>query len=112
MVEFGFRAYFGWATSQGPAFRVLFAERNRADPMLAAAIDKVESAVADRVATFIEIPGLSEDERRVLAYGVVGLAESTSRRWLTLGLGSGTSSDAFASQVSQLAWSGLRGIRP
>ena len=112
IVEFGFRAYFGWATSQGPAFRVLFAERNRADPMLAAAIDKVESAVADRVATFIEIPGLSEDERRVLAYGVVGLAESTSRRWLTLGLGSGTSSDAFASQVSQLAWSGLRGIRP
>jgi hypothetical protein len=81
-------------TSAGPPgrdrrFRVLFAEHNRADPVLATAIEKVESAVADRVAGFIEVEGLSDDERQVLAYGVVGLAESTSRHWLTLGLGPG-----------------------
>jgi AcrR family transcriptional regulator len=110
-VEAGFQAYFRWATSQGPAFWVLFAEHNRADPQLASAIEKVEAAVADLVAGFIEIEGLSADERRVLAFGVVGLAEATSRHWLTLGLGPGTGADAFASQVAQLAWSGLRGIR-
>ena len=110
-VEAGFHAYFRWATREGPAFRVLFAEHNRADPVLATAIEKLESAVADRVAGFIEVEGLSDDERQVLAFGVVGLAESTSRHWLGLGLGPGTGADAFAAQVAQLAWSGLRGVR-
>ena len=55
---------------------------------------------------------LSPDERQVLAYGVVGLAESTSRHWLRIGLGPGADADAFADTVAQLAWSGLRGINP
>lgn len=110
-VEAGFQAYFRWATSEGPAFQVLFAEHTRSDPQLATALSKVESLVADRVASLIDIEGLTDRERHVLAYGVVGLAESISRNWITLGLGSGTDADAFAGQVAQLAWSGLRGIR-
>ena len=111
-VEAGFRAYFGWAIAQGSAFRVLFSDRSRADSELAEAVSRVESVVADRVATLIDIPGLSDDERHVLAFGVVGIAESTSRHWLKLGLGQGTDADAFADQVARLAWTGLRGITP
>ncbi|MCU1369325.1 MAG: putative TetR family transcriptional regulator [Ilumatobacteraceae bacterium] len=111
-VEAGFRAYFGWAVAQGAAFRVLFSDRNRTDRELAQAVVRVESVVADRVATLIDIPGLSDDERHVLAFGVVGIAESTSRHWLELGLGQGTDADAFADRVARLAWSGLRGITP
>lgn len=110
-VEAGFRAYFRWATSQGAAFTVLFAERNRADRELAAAVINVESMVADRVASLIVVEGLNEDERHVLAFGVIGLAESTSRHWLGRGLGPGLDADAFADTVAQLAWSGLRGIQ-
>ena len=110
-VEAGFRAYFRWATSQGAAFTVLFADRNRVDRELATAVAKVESMVADRVASLIVVEGLSEDERHVLAFGVIGLAESTSRHWLGLGLGPGLDADAFADTVAQLAWSGLRGIQ-
>ncbi|MBA3281588.1 MAG: TetR/AcrR family transcriptional regulator [Acidimicrobiia bacterium] len=109
-VEAGFRAYFRWATSQGAAFKVLFADRNRVDSELAAAVAKVESMMADRVASLIVVEGLSDDERHVLAFGVVGLAESTSRHWLGLGLGPGLDADAFADIVAQLAWSGLRGV--
>lgn len=111
-VEAGFRAYFRWAIGQGAAFRVLFADQTRADPELAAAVARVEALVADRVASLIAIEGLSDDERHVLALGVVGIAESTSRHWLALGLGPGADADAFADQVAQLAWSGLRGITP
>jgi AcrR family transcriptional regulator len=111
-VEAGFRAYFGWAIGQGSAFRVLFSDRNRADAELAQAVARVEAAVADRVASLIAIPGLSDDERQVLAFGVVGIAEATSRHWLQLGLGPGTDADAFADRVARLAWSGLRGITP
>ena len=110
-VEAGFRAYFRWATSQGAAFTVLFADRNRMDSELAAAVAKVESMVADRVASLIVVEGLSEDERHVLAFGVIGLAESTSRHWLGRGLGPGLDADAFADTVAQLAWSGLRGVQ-
>lgn len=110
-VEAGFRAYFRWATSQGAAFKVLFADRNRVDSELAAAVAKVESMVADRVASLIVVEGLTDDERHVLAFGVVGLAESTSRHWLGLGLGPGLDADAFADTVAQLAWSGLRGVQ-
>ncbi len=110
-VEAGFRAYFRWATGEGAAFRVLFAERNRADAELAAAVAKVESMMADRISALIEIEGLSPDERHVLALGIVGLAESTSREWLRLGLGPGDAADACADQVAQLAWAGLRGVR-
>jgi AcrR family transcriptional regulator len=111
-VEAGFRAYFRWSIGQGAAFRVLFSDRNRADVDLSGAVARVEAVVADRVAGLIEVPGLSDDERHVLAFGVVGIAEATSRRWLALGLGEGRDADAFADQVAQLAWSGLRGITP
>jgi AcrR family transcriptional regulator len=111
-VESGFRAYFRWAIGQGAAFQVLFSDRNRADVDLVDAIDRVESLVADRVASLIDIPGLTDEERHVLAFGVMGIAEATSRRWLRLGLGSGDDADAFADQVARLAWSGLRGITP
>jgi AcrR family transcriptional regulator len=111
-VEAGFRAYFGWAVAQGSAFRVLFSDRTRADAELAHAVARVESVVAERVASLIDVPGLSDDERHVLAFGVIGIAESTSRHWLKLGLGQGTDADAFAEKVAQLAWSGLRGITP
>ena len=110
-VEAGFRAYFNWATSQGSAFRVLFADRNRTDRDLAAAVARVESMVANRVASLIEIEGISEAERHVLAYGLVGLAEATSRHWLSLGL-EAENADAMAEQVATLAWSGLRGVNP
>lgn len=109
-VEAGFRAYFRWATSQGSAFQVLFAGHNRLDRDLAAAIENVESMMAERVASLIVVEGLSDDERHVLAFGVIGLAESTSRHWLGLGLGPGLDADAFAETVAQLAWSGLRGV--
>jgi len=111
-VEAGFRAYFRWAVGQGAAFRILFSDRTRADAELAPAVARVESVVADRVASLIDIPGLSDDERHVLAFGVIGIAESTSRHWLKLGLGQGTDADAFADRVARLAWSGLRGITP
>lgn len=108
-VEEGFRAYFRWSIGQGAAFRVLFSERNRTDEDIAGAVVRIEAVMAERVASLIDIDGLTDDERHVLALGVVGIAESTSRHWLRLDLGGGADADAFADLVAGLAWSGLRG---
>jgi hypothetical protein len=45
-----------------------------------------------------------------LAYGIVGLGESTCRRWLEKEID--LDADELAVQVAGLAWSGLRGLSP
>jgi AcrR family transcriptional regulator len=108
-VELGFGAYFGFVARKREAFQVLFGSGARRDAEFAGQVAQVESAIADAVATLIEIEGLRDDERRLLAHGIVGLAEGTSRLWL------GEQLDAdpaeLAALVADLAWRGLRGVR-
>jgi hypothetical protein len=44
----------------------------------------------------------------LLAHGIVGLAEGTSRYWLASGMTG--SAEELAAQVAALAWAGLRGV--
>jgi hypothetical protein len=46
----------------------------------------------------------------LLAYGIVGLGESTCRRWLAKEIE--LDADDLAAQVAEMAWAGLRGLRP
>ena len=48
-------------------------------------------------------------QRRVLAHGIVGIAESTSRHWVANDLR--LDPEDLAAQTAELAWAGLRGIR-
>ena len=45
------------------------------------AVRRVESSVADEIAVLIEAD-IDPDHRRLLAHGLVGLAEATSRQWV------------------------------
>ena len=91
------------------AFRVLFGGGARRDFEFAEEVRRVEVSIADTIATFIEVEGLDVDQRRLLAHGIVGLAEGVSRHWLGNGLPGDV--DELADQVAELAWAGLRGIR-
>ena len=53
---------------------------------------------------------MDAERRRLLAHGIVGVAEGTSRHWLANGM-KGTA-DELAEQVAVLAWAGLRGVQP
>ncbi len=70
---------------------------------------KVEDAIASAIAPLIQA-GVDADHQRTLAYGLVGLAEGTSRRWLRAG--ETFDPDRLSFQVADLAWAGLRGVRP
>ena len=64
----------------------------------------------ETIAALIDVEGLGVDQRRLLAFGIVGMAETTARHWLA---GETTTGSAdLAQQVSALAWAGLRGLRP
>ncbi len=106
----GFEAWFAWVDERRDGFTVLFAGDVRRDPEFLAEASKVERQIADNIADLIVVDGLSEERRRLLAYGIVGLGESTCRRWLAKEIE--LDADELAAQVAEMAWAGLRGLRP
>ncbi|MBV8235042.1 MAG: TetR/AcrR family transcriptional regulator [Acidimicrobiia bacterium] len=108
-VASGFAAYFQFVADNENAFRLLFGGDGReADPEFADAIRRVEDAIADAIAALIEAD-IDDDHRRLLAYGVVGVAEATSRHWVLSGRPDDV--DTLSRRVADLTWAGLRGIR-
>ena len=108
-VEEGFAAYFRFVTANEAAFRVLFGASARNDPEFAEIVERVLDEAADAISMLIEIDATAA-HRRVLAHGLIGIAEATSRDALTDD-GSGLEPGALARWVSELAWFGLRGVR-
>jgi AcrR family transcriptional regulator len=108
-VHAGFRAYFRFVAAQQPAFQLLFGGGARRDEQFADAVRSVEQSIAETIATLIVIDGMDDARRLLLAHGIVGVAEGTSRHWLANGL-VGTA-DELAEQVAVLAWAGLRGVQ-
>lgn len=110
-VEAGFAAYFGFASANRPAFRLLFGFGTRHDAQFAEASQRVETTVAAMVAELIDVPTLTPAARMLLAHGVVGMAEATCRNWLAGRLDAAGEVDELAARVAGLAWHGLRGVR-
>ena len=106
-VENGFAAYFRFVSEHRSAYQLLFGGGSRRDVEFADAVRRVEEHVAASVATLIDAD-IDPDHRRTLAYGLVGLAEGTSRHWVAEGLD--FDPDLLARQVAEMAWAGLRGV--
>lgn len=108
-VHAGLHAYFSFVTAHRAAFTVLFGGDDRRDSEFAHAARRVEDLIAELIAPLIDVEGLGPDDRRLLAHGIVGLTEGTSRHWVA----SGYQPDAsqLADRVAELAWAGLRGVR-
>jgi hypothetical protein len=77
--------------------------------------------MAESVASLIETD-IDPDHRRLLGYGIVGLAETTARHWVDSWPADGQQSegaelqfnfkeaDRMARRVAEMAWAGLRGV--
>ena len=108
-VEAGFAAYFRHVDGNRSAFTLLFGSGARVDSEFTEAVRRVEAAIAQSVASLIDAD-VDDVHRRTIAYGVIGLAESTSRHWIAEDLD--LDPEVLARQVAELAWAGLRGVRP
>jgi AcrR family transcriptional regulator len=108
-VEAGFRAYFQFAVGDSSSFRLLFGASIRSDPEFARTVEGILQAAADTISTLIDLP-TSDDQRHVLAYALVGMAESVGRRALA-DTGGDVDGDELAGWIAELAWFGLRGVR-
>jgi AcrR family transcriptional regulator len=107
-VEDGMRAYFNWVAEHQGGFQILFSGDSRYDPDFLREVARVEDEIADNVASLIVVEGFDEEHRRLLAMGVVGMAERAGRYWVRRP--SEVEPDVLAAQVAELAWNGLRGV--
>jgi AcrR family transcriptional regulator len=107
--DLGFRAYFRWVAEDHDAFLLLFGSGARRDEEFAEAVRRVEEQMAEAIAPLITAD-IEGDHRRTIAHGLVGLAEGASRELVQRGVA--FDPDLLARRVGDLAWAGLRGLRP
>jgi AcrR family transcriptional regulator len=117
-VELGFAAYFRLVVSHEAEFRLLYGRDHADDEELGRALRAVEDAIAEAIDPLIDA-GLDAEHRRLLAYGIVGMAEGASRRFMEQRLMEHEpKSDAavdeaaikLAQRMADLAWAGLRSV--
>jgi AcrR family transcriptional regulator len=106
-VEAGFAAYFRFVHEHRSAYQLLFGGGSRRDAEFADAVRRVEEHLATSIAELIQAD-IDADHRRTLAFGLVGMAEGTSRLWVAEDLD--FDPDVLAREVADLAWAGLRGV--
>src|ERR1700730_4709747 len=80
-VEAGVAAYFRFVALQSHSFRLLFGSGARGDEDFADAVRRIEDRMATAIANLIETD-LEPEHREMVGYGIVGLAEVTSRHWM------------------------------
>lgn len=103
-VAAGFAAYFSWVDADRNGFSLLFGSGARRDAEFAEAVHEIERRIADHIAPYI-VADITDTQRRVLAHGLVGMAEGASRLWVDQGLD--LDPGQLACQVADLAWAGL-----
>lgn len=113
-VASGFDAFVQFFADHPPAFRVLFSEANRADDEFAAEVARVERVMADRIASLLTIDDLGDAGRRLVAHGIIGLAEGAVRFWMeseTPDPPGSLDAGRVADLLTTVTWAGLRGER-
>lgn len=107
MVERGMVAYFRWVANDRDQFRLLFGGGARRDEEFAKDVQRVEASIAQTIAELIQAD-IDPEHRRVLAYGIVGLAEGCIRQLVHTE--TEFDPDMLARQIADMAWAGLRGV--
>ena len=107
--ELGFAAYVRFVQDDPAGFRLLFSSTSRQDEEWSAIGDSVTNYIAEATAERIKVEGMSEAHRRVLAHGIIGMAEGMMRYWHT-GDVEGLDLDDLLADLQSLAWGGLRSL--
>jgi AcrR family transcriptional regulator len=103
--ELGFKAYFRWVSDDHDAFLLLFGSRANRDDQSTAAIRRITAGIAAAIAPLIDAD-IEGDHQKVLAHGLVGLAEGVSRHLVERG--ESFDPETLGQQIADLAWAGLR----
>ena len=113
-IEVAFRVYFDMVVSDTDAFRILFIHAH--DGETAGELRKLETGLISFMVPYIDL-SISDDHRRQLAAGVLGIAEGAAVVWLVQQEAKGwpvvaaNEAERLASRSATLAWGGLRAVQ-
>jgi AcrR family transcriptional regulator len=103
-----FKAFFDFVASGGEAFRLVFESDLSNEPAVRARLEAAMRDCADMVSQFIHSDaGLDDDEAHLLGMALVGMAQVSSRYWLSTG--QAIPKDAAEQLIARLAWRGISG---
>jgi AcrR family transcriptional regulator len=103
-----FRAFFDYVGTSGEAFRLVFESDLSNEPAVRARLERAMRECAEMVSQFIrEDAGVGDAEARLLGMALVGMAQVSSRYWLSTDGAIGK--DAAEDLLSRLAWRGISG---
>jgi AcrR family transcriptional regulator len=103
-----FQAFFDFVSSSDEAFRLVFESDLSNEPEVRQRLNRTMSDCADMISQFIrEDAGLSDDEAHLLGMALVGMAQVSSRYWLSTG--QAIPKDAAEQLLARLAWRGISG---
>jgi AcrR family transcriptional regulator len=103
-----FKAFFDFVGGTGEAFRLVFESDLSNEPAVRERLGRAMRECADMVSQFIrEDAGLGDDEAHLLGMALVGMAQVTSRYWLSSD--HAIPKDAAEQLIARLAWRGISG---
>lgn len=106
-VSRGVRAYFRWVAEHRESFLLLFGDGGRRDEEFTEAVRLLEARMATAIAPMIRAE-IDHEHQTTLAHGIIGLAESTSRRLVQSG--KPFDPNIVAHQIGEMLWAGLRAV--
>ena len=103
-----FRAFFDFVGDEGEAFRLVFESDLRNEPAVRARLERSTHECASMISQFIrEDAGVGEAEAYLLGIALAGMAQVSSRYWLSTGRA--IPQDAAELLLARLAWRGISG---
>ena len=113
-IEVAFRVYFDMVVSDTDAFRIIFIHAH--DGETSGELRKLETGLISFMVPYIDL-SISDEHRRQLAAGVLGIAEGAAVVWLVQQESKGWpvvaagEAERLASRSATLAWGGLRAVQ-
>ena len=100
--------FYDYVASDSGAFKLVFESDLVNEPAVRGQVERVTSETAALVADVIhEDTGLSDEQSRLLAVSLVGMAQVSARFWVSEA--SGITQEQAVELVTGLAWRGIRG---
>lgn len=101
-----FKAFFDFVASSGEAFRLVFESDLSNEPAVRARLEATMQDCAEMVSQSIQSDaGLDDAEAHLLGMALVGMAQVSSRYWLSTG--QAIPKDAAEQLIARLAWRGI-----
>jgi AcrR family transcriptional regulator len=107
-VAASFRAYFDFVAGEGKAYRLVFESDLANVPQVREKVEQTTDECVRLIGAIIrQDTSVSEEEANLLSIGLVGMAQTSARYWLTT---QGTIPKEAAEQlIARLAWRGMAG---